>query len=193
MITREEIYNIVKGRFNSFDEKITDNGSLLLGNLNKSKPYKWLVSIFAPLKSDILLKSCKVSVPTVYKDFLINVANGISLFSGTLSLEGIRTEFSREPKIAFQQPLDFSLPNTDERPKNSKDSYFFFGFYDWDGSRVYINTLDNKVYLCKRDDATPLKSWESFDEYIIGEIRRINNLFDEFGNQIDDDTPTTPL
>lgn len=34
---------------------------------------------------------------------------------------------------------------------------FFFVSYDYDGSKLYLDTSDDKIYYCDRYDATPLK------------------------------------
>jgi hypothetical protein len=67
------------------------------------------------------------------------------------------------------------------------------GTYEYDGSKLYLNTLDDKIYYCDRYDATPLKSWDSLSAMLTSEIERIFGLFDADGHCIDEDVPTTPV
>lgn len=69
----------------------------------------------------------------------------------------------------------------------------FFASYDYDGSKLYLNTSDNKIYYCSPYDAMPLKSWDSLSDMITSEIERIFGLFDADGHCIDEDVPTTPV
>lgn len=193
MITREKIYNEVK-RFSSLGEKTTENNSLLIGNPDKKRPYFWLISLFSPISSDKLEKlKEKIYVPYEYELFLMNCCNGLHLFSGTLSLSGYRENMIRIPSEILQQPFNLLTPNIDERPKNSKAEYFYFGFYKYDGSRVYINTNDHCVYLCKRYDSTPIFKWNSFESFLDTEIPRICSLFDDNGEEISPNYSTLPV
>ena len=193
MIEREKIYNEVK-RFSSLGEKTTENNSLLIGNPDKKRPYFWLISLFSPISCDELEKlKEKIYLPNEYELFLMNCCNGLHLFSGTLSLSGYRRNMIRIPSEIIQQPFDLLTPNIDERPKNSKKEYFYFGFYKYDGSRVYINTNDHCVYFCKRYDSTPLYKWDSFDIFLKSEIKRICNLMNDLGEKNNSNCSTLPI
>jgi len=49
------------------------------------------------------------------------------------------------------------------------------------------------VHYCDRDDATSLFQWETFEQMLISELKRIYSLFDERGRKIDEDLYTTPI
>jgi hypothetical protein len=88
---------------------------------------------------------------------------------------------------ASRQPFALSTPNSYERPKNSKNSYFFIGFYSWgDGFEVYLDSNTNQVYCCNRHDATPLIEWESFEVMLTSEVERLISLHDENGIRKDE-------
>ena len=63
-----------------------------------------------------------------------------------------------------------------------------------DGSGlVYINTIDNSVCLCKKDDATPLHTWNTFESFLETEIKRICSLFNEHGEEKEPNRSTLPI
>ena len=68
----------------------------------------------------------------------------------------------------------------------------FIGSYDWDGSLLYMTT-DEKVHFCNRDDSTSLFIWDSLSSMLISELKRLYNIFDSHGIQIDDTQVTTPI
>ena len=193
MITIEKIYNEVK-RFSHLGEKFTENKSHLIANPYKDKPYFWLIALFSTISNDELLKlQAELTVPDEYAKFLTQCCNGMHLFSGTLSLSGYRRNMLRTPSEMVQQPFDIRTPNLKERPKNSKNEYFYFGFYKYDGSKVYINTKDHCVYFCQRYDSTPLYKWDSFDTYLESEIKRLCSLMNNDGEKINPDSSTLPI
>ena len=172
--------------------KETDDGTLLIGNPYKDKPFWWLIHIFPKVQSNKLkeFSKTKLCIPLVYLDFLEKVSNGLLLFLGTLSLHGIRENYSRA--LGVEQPFDILTPNIKERPKSAKETYFFFGSYNWDGSQLYIDTANNHVYLAKRYTLEMIYEWSSFEEFINTEIPRICSLFDDNGEQINPDESTLP-
>lgn len=181
-------------RFIPLGEKKTKNNSTLIGNPDKKRPHCWIIKLFYPLvNGEISNLEKKIIIPEVYKNFLVNCHNGFDLFLGTLSLEGYRENYIRTVEEVNQQPFDIITSNTWERPKNSKEEYFFFGGYNWDGSLVYINTVDNCIYLCGRYDATPLHKWESFEQFLSAEVERICSLMNDDGTAINPDKSTLPV
>lgn len=181
-------------RFLSIGEKETINGSRLIGNPDKNKPFFWLIKIYAKLHSDEILNLVdKINIPDVYRNFLTMCCNGLDLFLGTLSLFGYRENMNRNPEDIIQQPFSILTVNLKERPKNSKEEYFFFGSYNWDGSYVYINKNDNCVYLCQRNDATPTYKWDSFSIFLTTEINRICSLMKDEGSELKPDNSTLPI
>ncbi|WP_298623209.1 SMI1/KNR4 family protein [uncultured Zoogloea sp.] len=119
------------------------------------------------------------------------IHNGCQLFSGALSVDGLRRNTSRTVD-ASRQPFSMVTPNIDERIKNSPTNAVFFGGYDWDGSLLYCMPNAKEIFRCNRDSAEPINQWPSLDDFFSSEIERLSKLFTGDGRQIDEDRPTTP-
>lgn len=184
-------------RYEKFGIERADNGTILIGHPNYL-PKNWrLVEIYPPLSSDdivVLREECAMDIPKPYEDFLVNFGNGFNFLFGTFALFGLRKIDGRSMS-ASRQPFALKLPNNTERGliKNNQESNFFIGSYDWDGSRLYIDTKTNRVYFCDRYDATPLLAWNSLEDMLIAELTRLYTLFTEDGKQISKNRTTLPL
>ena len=157
--------------------------------------YAWL-NVMYPCVTETevcdLEKRLGIAIPKVYKDFLMNVSNGFDIMNCTLALHGCRTSYDRSDLDSWY-PFNLEDVQKYERPKNATPEMFFLGTYEYDGSKLYLNTLDDKIYYCDRYDATPLKSWDSLSAMLTSDIERIFGLFDADGHCIDEDVPTTPV
>lgn len=175
----------------------TDNGTIWVGH-PAYLPENWrLVEVYPTLSSDdiiVLAQECENDIPKPYELFLLNFGNGFNFLWGTLALFGLRKIEGRS-KEASRQPFSLKLPNKTERKliKHNKESYFFIGSYNWDGSRLYIDKKSNRVYFCNRYDATPLFAWDSLEDMLVSELTRLYSLFTEDGRQIDENRTTLPL
>lgn len=181
-------------RFSHLGINHSKNGALLIGKAPHIAEYAWL-NIMYPCLTDAevcnLEKKLGIAIPQIYKDFLMNVSNGLNIMNCTLALHGCRMSYNRAD---FESRYPFNIEDIQkyERPKNATPEMFFFASYNYDCSKLYLNTHDNKIYYCERYDATPLKSWDSFSEMLTSEIKRIFDLFDTDGHIISRTTPTTP-
>jgi len=202
---RRLIKKFEKSRFKTIDEQIRkfeylgsevcENGAVLIGRTPNIAKFAWSHSIYKPLTDEEISKlsnDLKTDIPESYKRFLQEYSNGLSFFVSTFYLDGLRKDGGRSIE-ASRQPYSLILSNLKERPKNAKESYFFIGGYNWDGSHLYIDKADGKVHFCARWDATSLYSWNSFEEMLESEILRIIPLFDENGVKLDKDLFTTPI
>ncbi len=154
----------------------------------------WLHAIYKPISKkeiDDLDRDLNLSLPTVYSNFLSN-CNGFSLFVTTLSLFGYRYNNIRDLENIWQ-PFDIVKLNNRDRPFDSKDKYFFFGFYNWDGSLVYLDRNTLKIHRCTRDSSKALNTWDDFEIFLKSEVERISKLFNKKGIKIDEDVETTPF
>ncbi|QSB25654.1 SMI1/KNR4 family protein [Flavobacterium sp. CLA17] len=182
-------------KFEDLGVQKSENGAILIGKAPHIAQLAWLNKIYPILgDKDIVLlgKELKREIPKDYKLFLTNFSNGLNIFVSTFSLHGLRKELGRSVE-ASRQPFSIFTPNLQERPKNAKDNYFFIGGYNWDGSKLYLDSVTNKVHYCAEWDATSLYEWNSFEEMIISEIKRITSLFDEKGVVLDKNKHTTPI
>jgi hypothetical protein len=185
--------NILKTYAYLEDDRLED-GTLLIAKAPHIAPLAWLHCIYAPLKNeDILIfeKEIGKEIPNEYGNFL-KISNGLSVFNTTLSLFGKRNNYKRSIDAAWQ-PFDLVLPNTHEKPYNATGNEFIIGCYDWDGSYLYINRENKTIHLCKNDDIKSLYEWESFEDMLYSEIRRLVELFDSKGKEKDINKSTLPV
>ena len=191
---KKELENLLM-RFSHLGVTHSRNGALLIGKAPHIAEYAWL-NVMYPCVTETevcdLEKRLGVAIPKVYKDFLMNVSNGFDIMNCTLALHGCRTSYNRSDLDSW---YPFSLEDIQkyERPKNATLEMFFFASYNYDCSKLYLNTSDNKIYYCDRYDATPLKSWDSLSAMLTSEIERIFGLFDADGRIFSRMAPTIPV
>jgi len=174
------------------------NGTKLICPVPHIAPQAWLHQIYAQLSELQIIeleKELPISLPKDFKDFLSH-ANGINIFSDSLSIWGLRNSYVRTGDEAIQ-PYSLSDLNA-ERPRGCPDSWLFFGSYSWDGSRVMFDLKEgigsnNKVYLCLRNSTIIIKEWSSLWDWVIAEVERLGRMYDENGVVIDDNMPTSPV
>lgn len=182
-------------RFSHLGVTHSKNGALMIGKAPHIAEFAWL-NIMYPCITEAevcdLEKKLGVAILEVYRDFLMNVSNGLNVMNCTLALHGCRTSYNRAD-FESRYPFNIEDVQKSERPKNATPEMFFFASYNYDSSKLYLNTLDNKIYYCDRYDATPLKSWDSLSDMITSEIERIFSLFDTDGRISNRMAPTTPV
>lgn len=189
-IVFEEIVGIAR-KWESLGTRVLDNGTCLIGHVPHVAPLAYLNILFPPLtelKIAEIEGELNVKLPQPLREFYL-LANGAHFFSGSLSIFGYRENYRRTGDAAWQ-PFNLRDVNLDERPSDAMDHHFFFGFYDWDGSLLYLD--GQTVIRCKRHSVSPLNTWSSLEEMLLKEMLRISNLFDENGRELDRATPTIP-
>ena len=170
------------------------DGTKLIGHAPHIAPHAWVHNIYPVLnKEDVATIEKKLvhKIPSLYKEFLLRCSNGLSIFSDTLSLYGLRKRIGRGIEDAWQ-PYSIFTPNIDERLQDASANHFFIGGYNWDGSLLYIDTATNKVHRSSNDSIAPLNTWDDFEAMLLSETERIALLFKEHGMQKDEEEPTTP-
>ncbi len=181
-------------KFSSLGEVKIEVGSILIGKAPHVGKHAYLHEIYAPLASNdisLIEKKLKRKIPDFLKAFYLE-CNGLKYFSDVLSLDGYRKRVGRDVTDAYQ-PYDLSISNTDERIEDANDDIFFFGGYDWDGSRLYVTHDRERVYFCGPESVTPLKEWMNIEEFIFEESKRIAKLFNNKGEEINSDASTLPI
>lgn len=174
-------------------ERTLDNGTRLIGHVPHVAPEAYFHLIFAPITmAHINELQAKIgrSLPQDIVDFLLRV-NGISLFSGSIFINGWRKNYVRQGDDAWP-PFDMATRNTFERPKDAEDSYVFVGGYRQDGSLLYIDKASGCVYRCTRESSEPLNRWDTFAEMLLPEAERLSHLFDSEGRKLDPAVRTVP-
>jgi hypothetical protein len=170
----------------TFGEATSDNGARMYGHVPHVAPMAWFHILFPPLDPAALTELEAVlgrSVPDTYRDLLART-NGLYLYSGALSLYGLRRDYSRNP--AIREPFDLGDPNVRERPPAARPGWFIFAFYKADGSNAYWDPDDGRVYRGSRDMTHPrLNRWEGLDDFLQAEVRRLAGHFDGSGHRLD--------
>lgn len=176
-----------------FGTEISENMARLYGHVPYLGPLAYLHIVFPPLDGSGIAKLAKIlnrPVPDPYQQLLL-VTNGLYLFSGALSLYGLRTDYSR--RLSIVEPFHLADPNVSERPKAAKPSWFIFGFYKSDGSSAYMDPMTGHVYRANRDMTEPhLNDWASLDTFLESEIKRLRTHFDDRGHRLDPSRSTAP-
>jgi hypothetical protein len=172
---------------------VLSNGTMLIGNMPSVGPRAYLHQVYPPLgESEIIELSgaLQKNIPDDYREFL-SMANGINIFSDSLALYGFRHNYSREGDDVYQ-PYHLDVINNKERIRDSKETYFYIGSYNYDGSRLYIDITDGKVHRCDRRKSISLNAWANFGEMIEKEVLRIQLLYTPAGLRKDPSIPTVP-
>ena len=170
------------------------NGTRLIGHVPHVAPMAYLHVIFAGLGGE-QLEDLKKSAGRDLRDSLIEfykVWNGCILFSGVLSINGLRTSYDRSIADADRQPFSIRTGNVPERPKNSDHDWVYFGGYNWDGSRLLMDET-GKVVLTSRLDANDRKfRWDNLEDMLTSEVIRIADMFDSHGRRRNPGESTLP-
>ena len=197
---KDQDYQDIKDKLLKFAamgyEMVEATGAIKIGKAPYRAPLAILNCLYSPInKSDILFleKEMNKKIPKPYQKFLTEFSNGLDIMTTTLSLYGLRKNYIRTLEFVWQ-PFDIVTSNKyqSEKPTNADDDMFFIGFYDDDGSNLYM-TPDEKVHFCKQDDATSLITWPSLKDMLESEIDRIYALFDDNGVPFDRNAPTVPI
>lgn len=177
----------------AFGEDTSRDGARMFGHIPHVAPRAWFHIMYPPLGANDIAeieRSIQRPVPSAYQN-LLRITNGLTLFGGSLSLFGRRTDYSRDP--AVRQPFDLSVSNLKERPPGAKDSWFFFAFYKQDGSLAYLDDEKSPVYRGNRTMSDPkLNEWPDLAAFLSAETARLATHFDERGRPVNAGRPTTP-
>jgi hypothetical protein len=179
-------------RFEHLGQRKLPNGTRLIAPAPHVAPEAWLHKIYTPLSNSELgeLESeLAIAIPPAYRQFL-KYANGLKLFSDSLSLDGYGHDYSRTDD-SREQPYSLVTANAFERPRDARERYFFIGGYSRDGSRLYMDVDSLSVCRCSRKSTRPLNEWWNFSEMLSSECERLAALFDESGKK-KLPVPTTP-
>lgn len=188
----DRVLEVLKS-YESLGVRILDDGTRLIGHVPHIAPEAWLHDIYPPLRGHsigYIESDIEMALPSVFSEFLAR-SNGLYTFSGHLFIRGLRRSFSREGDAAWQ-PYSIKTPNVDERPRRAKPAHLFVGGYIIDGSHVYMDLSDLRVYRCAQWNAKPLHEWPSFEVMLESEVRRLSTLFGRDGRLLNPSLPTTP-
>ena len=168
------------------------NGTRLYGHVPHVAPEAWLHQVYAPIvEQDVISLEERIGlpIPSELRQFF-QLANGVGLFSVSLSIYGKRTSYVRTGDDAWQ-PFCIVTANTLERPTHAKTSQLVVGGYRADGSLLFLDLEDGKVFRTKSRSKKVLNLWKDFWTLLLEETRRLSGLFDDKGHKLSDG-PTTP-
>lgn len=167
-------------------------GVELIGHIPHVAPEAYLHVLFPGIREgqiNAIEHEIGRPLPAVYREFLSRF-NGAWFYAYSLALNGLRFNYEREGDEAWQ-PFDMRVPNTFERPKSLEDDDVVFGGYRDDGSLLYIKASNGQVRRCARRSGKVFNTWDSFGEYLRGELKRLSALFDKGGHFISKTVRTT--
>ena len=189
----EQISSVIS-RASSFGFQELSNGVKLYGYCPHVGSEAWFHQLHPPLTDaavESIERDISASFPSQFKQFLLEFSNGMHLFSTSLSIFGRRTGYSRSGDDA-RQPFCITMANTLERPSQLKPSYIIIGFYQFDGSRVCVDTRDASVVRMENRSSTVLNRWSDFPTLLVDETARLVDLFDASGRPLLPAQPNTP-
>jgi len=193
---RSETFNLIMevvNQANHLGSRILSSGVHFIGNIPHVAPEAYFHVVYPPMDDDqisALEHQIGRSLPEELQSFY-KQSNGIKLFAYALSIDGMRHSYVRTGDDAWQ-PYSIITQNVQERPLDAPETLVFFGGYEYDGSSLGMSPESPVVYRFAPQSVTPLNEWSSFDDMLISEVRRLSKLFDEQGQLIDDEAPTTP-
>lgn len=158
------------------------DGTVLIGRVPQIAPEAWLHKLFAPATPEqrSVLSELPTPVHTDFADFLTRV-NGLSVFSGYLSIYGLRSSYARRGDGRWQ-PFDVRTPNTLERIKHAPQDALFVGSSFHAERLLAISSISGEVVESTRDQFTILRRWRSFSTMLLGEIERMATFCDAEGS-----------
>jgi hypothetical protein len=172
--------------------RTTATGARLIGHAPHVAAEADLHAIFPPLSDAeiaALEDEVRCPLPSVYRA-LLRVANGLSLFSGSLSVYGRRTSYARSGDAA-RQPFSAVTPNTVERPRHLPVDAVVVGGYRRDGSLLYVRRGGGTI-RCDREATSPLNQWPDLWAMPGQEVQRLASYFDESGRLRDGGRGSAP-
>jgi hypothetical protein len=163
---------------------VMPDGARLVGHVPHVAELAYLHCVPAALLSgeiDELSRSVGVPFPLELREWYGH-ANGLSAFSDTLNIHGLRKSYQRsDPLAASAQPYNIVTPNRVERPLGLADSEIVVGGYSLDGSHLVLGS-SGAVFRCARNDAHNVYNrWPCFSIWLVSEVVRLSGIFDEAG------------
>jgi hypothetical protein len=177
----------------SFGFRQLPNGAKLYGHVPHVAPEAWLHQLYAPLSEHDILSLEKTLGQTIPDDFreFVRHTNGISLFSGSLSIYGKRISYARSGDEAWQ-PFCIVTANTLDRPAHATSRQIVVGSYRNDGSLVFLDVNDGIAFRTKSRSREVLNRWTNLWAMLIDETCRLAGLFDACGHKLTDGRTTPP-
>ena len=177
----------------SFGFRELANGARLYGHVPHVAPEAWLHQVYAPLaEQDVISLEERIDllIPSDLRKFF-QLANGVGLFSLSLSIYGKRTNYVRIGDDAWQ-PFCIVTANTLARPAHAKPTQLVIGGYQDDGSLLFLDCDDGEIVRTKSRSKRVLNRWTDFWTMLNEETRRLSGIFNAEGHKLSQGSTTPP-
>lgn len=205
MQAQETLLGVIVNRLRSLDDsgsQVLQDGTLLI---RKNPPRRdglffdaYLHEIYRGLREDQIDKLQALigrDLPDDLRKFY-QQANGMNLFAGSLSIQGLRKDYARDPSV--RQPISLEYGNVLDTPRGQAKEdidYIRFGFFSsGDGSELAIKPDGRRtIYAFPRYELKPvLFEWPDFESMLLSETDRMIALFKERKGNVDPLNPLPP-
>ncbi len=178
-------------KWNHLGSVDTDDGSHFIGPMSDFGPYAYFHKLLPPLtEGDIreLEKQLDLPVPKALRDFYLKsnggyfyntvyLINGDPILSFAFSLFGLRKIYREgSAEDLLRQPYDLISQNHMDA-FTYKTNTILISKYSADDSRVYLNNSGDVVRIFPGGRIGNM--WSSFEDWLLGEIRRLSSFYGE--------------
>jgi len=144
----------------------------------------YLNTIFEPAEQGVQQQLIDpLQLPGQLRDFY-RQDNGLHLLSDTLSVHGFfprRFLYERED-LKRRYPYNVMQPYGNHSNDCPNTELFFFASYVYDRSHVVIEKKSGKVVCLYPDSIKEIRAfWPTFEQWLITEVQRLSDGFDENG------------
>lgn len=162
------------------------NGARLVCNLTWIHHNSWLHRVMPPCSEDAVASLAPKTgrqPPRELVDFLRH-ANGVSLFNGSLSIFGVRGDFSRNPETAQLLPYDLANHHWGWSRHFNRDD-FLVGSCGPDVNPCVWRAFDASIDRIDQTSGDVLESWPSFQDWLIGEAEWFSSCHHADGHLVE--------
>jgi hypothetical protein len=185
----EDLLTILE-RWAACGERRLPDGTKLICPTPHVGSLAWLHELFGPVGPEAISKAearCGCIFPEDLRQFF-TLSNGLSLFSGRISIYGIRRNYARTGDDRWQ-PFDIADHNEySDRPDNCSNSILFFASLNRGTDRCFFEDWDDghRVGQTSRKEFAPTRYWPDFWTWLFTEVQWLERLFDPQGRLIVD-------
>jgi hypothetical protein len=163
--------------------------------ITKPRTYHHVIYTPIPLEFARIEKLLKRKLPSGYKKFL-RASNGGRFFGGPfntphLYISGIWPEGFFPHNTSRFFPTDMLTESYYSRPFGMPAAHLKIGSYAYDGSRICI-AEDESVYVRPADEQKILCTWPDFETFLLSELIRLRQFFNDELQLINPEQKTSP-
>lgn len=174
------------------------NGTQLIRfrELREPGDLMYLHGIYGPLDAQgiaLLEQQINRPLPAALCNFYLQ-ANGLFFFAGSLSINGLRADYSRKADDSAWQPVSLEYGNTLSRAREIPPTWIKVGFYPTGtGTDVSYDETNGQILATPRYKASPvLYQWSSLQEMLTSEVKRLSALYRQAGFRVSAMDPFKP-